>query len=803
MLKNYLTIAWRYFRKNKVFSIINLFGLAFGMAVCILIFQYVAFETSYDNFHEQAGQIYRITLKNYSNHELQYENAQVAMPLGKVLKQELPEVIDYARLHEEDEVVVTYEENSYLEDLVYYADSSFLTMFSFPLLVGNPATALSKPNTVVISESMARKYFGDENPVFKVILVDDGEGGIQYTVTGIFQDIPENSHITFDFLLSIHEIVGDDNVQQAWGFNAFFTYLKLMPGTDLEFLKEKTHEIRDRYYGEFLEQMNLQHEYDFQPLSDIYLSSDDLVMEPEVRGNTKINYYLTIIAIFILILAWFNYINLTTAKAIERAREVSLRKIHGAFRRQLVAQFLIESVLINLVGLALALSIVQFSYVYFEDLVGKPITYQFLFDSDFWWILAIIFVVGIFLSGIYPSLLLSHFSPLSILRGVLKGTSRGIGIRKALIVFQLVISLALISGSLIVYSQIRYMIRHDLGFNPENIILMHKAEVERAENFDEVEQTFFAELMKHHQIESVTLSFEPGRDYWYTFPVRRQDQPPESSKFIRGCRVDYNFFQTYQIDILAGRNFKSDTGRQFIEVILNEKAVEFFDLGSPREAIGQTLMVMETPLQVVGVIENFHQLKLKYEIQPVIYHIGIPPGFYAIRLNHTENLQELLEFVQTKFDEMLPGNPFVYTSMVDYFNKQYRIEQTFERIFGIFTLLAVIIACLGLFGLSIFETAQRTNEISVRKVNGARVWHIVVLFSKDYLILNLVAVLVSCPVIWFLMNKWLQNFAFHIEINALFFILPAVLIILLSLLTINGQVVWVANINPARSLRYE
>jgi len=773
------------------------------MAVCILIFQYIAFETSYDNFHEQEDQIYRITLKNYSNQELQYENAQVARPLGKVLKQELPEVIDYARLHEEDEVVVTYEENRYLEDLVYYADSSFLTLFSFPLLVGDPVTALSKPNTAVLSESMSQKYFGEEDPVSKVILVDDGEGGIQYTITGIFQDVPENSHVTFDFLLSIHNIIGDDDIQQAWGFTAFFTYLKLIPGADLDFLEEKTHEIRDIYYGELLELLNLQHEYEFQLLSDIYLGSDNLVMEPEVRGNTKINYYLTIIAIFILTLAWFNYINLTTAKAIERAREVSLRKIHGAFRRQLVAQFLIESILINLLGLALGLSIVQFSYVYFEDLVGKPITYQFLFGSDYWWILGIIFLSGIFLSGIYPSLLLSHFSPLSILRGILKGTSRGIGIRKALIVVQLVISFALICGSLIIYSQIRYMTRHDLGFNPENIILMHKAEVERAENFDEVEQVFFEELMKHHQIECVTLSFEPGRDYWYTFPVRRQDQPPESSKFIRGCRVDYNFFDTYQIEILAGRNFKRDTGRQFIEVVLNEKAVQFFDMGNPQEAIGQALMVMETPLQVAGVIKDFHQLKLKYEIQPVIYHIGTPPGYYAIRLNHTENLQELLEFIQSTFDEMLPGNPFVYTTMVDYFNKQYRIEQTFERIVGIFTLLAIIIACLGLFGLSVFESAQRTNEIGIRKVNGARVRHILVLFSKDYLILNLIAVVLSIPVIYILMNKWLQNFAFHIHINALFFIVPAVLIILLSLLTINGQVVRVANINPARSLRYE
>ncbi|KPK84342.1 MAG: hypothetical protein AMS27_10160 [Bacteroides sp. SM23_62_1] len=803
MLQNYLVIAWRYFRKNKVFSVINILGLSFGMAVCLLIFQYIAFEVSYDNFHKQSKQICRIVLNNYSNHEFQYASAQAPLPLGKVLKEELPEVQDFARLHEEDEVVITYEENSYLEDKVYYADSSFLTIFSFPLLIGDPDIALSKPNTAVISESMSKKYFGEENPVSKDILVDDGEGGILYTVTGIFKDTPENSHITFDFLLSIHGIVGDDNMQQNWGFIAFFTYLKLSPGADRDFIIEKIHAIRDNYYGDLLKQLNLQHEYGLQSLTDIYLYSDDLVMEPEVRGSTKINYYLTVVAIFILVLAWFNYINLTTAKAIERAREVSLRKINGAFRRHLIAQFLIESVLINLIGVALAITIVQFSNVYFEDLVGKPATYHFLMSSNFGWILIGVFLTGILVSGIYPALLLSQFSPLSILRGELQAVSKGVLIRKGLIIFQLVISFALICGSLIIYSQIRYMINHDLGFNPENIILMHKAEVERAENFDEIEQTFFEELMKHHKIESVTLSFEPGRDYWYTLPVRRQDQPPESSKFIRGCRVDYNFLNTYQIEIIAGRNFKRDSERHLTEIILNEKAVGFFGLGNPDEAIGQTLMIFDTQLPIIGVIKNFHQLKLKYEIQPVLYHLGTPPGYYAIRLNNTENLQETLSFIKTKFDEMIPGNPFVYTTMVDYFNKQYRIEQTFEKIFKIFTILAIIIAGLGLFGLSTFESAQRINEIGVRKVNGARVYHILMLFSKDFIILNMISIVIASPVIYFLMNRWLRNFAFHIEMDELVFIISAILILAVSLLTVNIQVIKAANINPARTLRYE
>ena len=803
MLRNYLIIAWRYFRRNKVFSIINILGLACGMAVCILIFQYVAFETSYDNFHEKGSNLYRITLKNYTNNELQYESALIPRPLGIVLKDEFPEVLDYARLHEEDEVVVTYEENSYLEDKVYYADSSFLTVFSFPMVAGDPITSLGQPNTAVISESMSEKYFARESPLGKNILVDDGEGGITYTITGVFKNIPENSHVIFDFLLSIHGIVGDDNINEGWGFTGFFTYLNLTPGVNLQLLSNKLSEIRDKYYGEILEQMNIQHEYSFQPLSDIYLHSDDLIMEPEVRGNNRIIYYLTIIAIFILVLAWFNYINLTTAKSIERANEVSLRKIHGAFRRQLITQFLLESVLINLVGVALAITIVQFSYVYFEDLVSKPINYRFLVQSDFGWILLGVFITGTFISGIYPSLLLTRFKPISILRGIFAGAGGGIHIRKALIIFQFVISFALIYGSLVIYTQIKYMVNSDLGFSTENIILMHKAEVERAENFDEIEQTFFEELMKHHRIESVTLSFEPGRDYWYTFLIRRKDQPPESSKFIRGCRVDFNFFNTYQIDMLAGRNFDRNFDREIPEVILNEKALGFLSYSDPQEAIGQTLVIYETPVQIIGVIKNFHQLKLKYDIQPVCYHLGTPPGYYAIRLSSSDYLQETLSFIKEKFDEMLPGNPFMYTRMDDYFNKQYHIEQTFERIFEVFTILAIFIACLGLFGLSSFESAQRIREVGIRKVHGARVHNILTLFSKDFIKLNLISILIAVPVIYFLMNYWLQNFAYRIGINVMFFIIPAVIILLLSLLTVNLQVFKIASTNPADSLRYE
>ncbi len=804
MLRNYLIIAWRNLLKNKAFSIINIVGLALGMAACILIFQYVAFELSYDRFLKNESDLYRIILSNYHNNELQDTRALTPRPMGPALKIKFPEVTEFTRLAEEDEVIIVYGEKRFLEERVYYADSSFFSLFSFPVRSGDPLTVLAQPNSAVISESMALKYFDTEDPVGKTLVIHDGEGGIEYTVTGIFDDISENSHIIFDFLLSIHGLVGDDNIDQGWGWTGFYTYLLLAPNSDPDALVSKFPELINNYYGEFLEEYNMQHIYDLQRLDEIYLHSDHLVMEPEVRGNRRIVDYMIAIALFVLLLAWFNYINLTTARSLERAREVGVRKIFGGKRVQLFSQFLLESFIINLVGLALAVTIVQFSHVYFEHLVGKPINYSFFSFSILGWILVLLFFAGAMLSGLYPAFILSMFKPVSILKGAYKGSVGGINIRKGLIVLQFAISFLLISSSLIIYRQIHYMINYDLGFTTDNILMIQKAEVELSEDFDAIEDLFFDEIVKHPNIESATLSFEPGHDFWFTLPIRRKDQPPASTKIIKGCRIDYDYLDTYQIPLLYGRNYDRDNpndGRA--NVLINEKATELLGFDHPADALDQFLMFAENEIQIIGIVKNFHQLKLRYDLQPIIYILGTPPGYYAVRLNSNQNHQEIVDFIKLKFDEFLPGNPFLYTYLEDYFNRQYQIEQIFEKIVGTFTLLAIIIACLGLFGISSLEMIKRIKEVGIRKVLGARVSDIFKLFSGNILFLISVSVIVSIPITILIMNSWLENFRFHIDIKWFYFLPPVLIILIISLFTVSFRIVKTANSNPAEALRYE
>jgi putative ABC transport system permease protein len=804
MLKNYLITAWRNLLKNKAFSIINIMGLALGMAACILIFQYVAFELSYDKFYEKDLNLYRVLLSNYHNNELQDIRALSPRPMGLALKEKFPEVIEFTRLHEEDEVIIVYKENRFLEDRVYYADSSFFSLFTFPLKSGDPLMVLAQPNSAVLSESMAKKYFDTEDPVGKTLVVHDGEGGIEYTVTGVFYDIPENSHISFDFLLSIHLIVGDDNIDEGWGWTGFYTYLSLAHNSDPNSLISKFPQIIESYYGEFLEEYNIQHVYNLQALDDIYLHSDNLIMEPEVRGNPRIISYMSLIALFVLLLAWFNYINLTTARALERAREVGVRKVFGAKRIQLFKQFLLESFIINIIGLALAITIVQFSHVYFEQLVGKPIDYSSFAYSPLDWGLVILFFAGSVLSGLYPAFLLSLFKPVSILKGIFSGSAGGTNIRKGLIILQFAISFVLISSSLIIYKQIHFMINYDLGFTTENILMIQKAEVELSEDFDDIEDLFFEEITKHPNIESVTLSFEPGHDFWFTLPIRRKDQPPGSTKIIKACRIDYNYFSTYQIPIKHGRNYSRDNqndGRE--NILVNEKATEFLGFDNPGDALNQFLMIDDYEVQIIGIVKNFHQLKLRYKLHPVIYILGTPPGYYAVRLNTGLNHQQIIDHIKVKFDEFLPGNPFLYTYMDEYFNRQYRIEQTFEKIVAIFTILAIIIASLGLFGLSSLELFQRIKEIGIRKVHGARIFNILTLFSGKTLLLISISIFVAIPVTVLILNSWLRNFQFHIEIRWFYFIFPVLVMLFVSLVTTSSRIVKTANTNPAQSLRYE
>ncbi|MFC2120695.1 ABC transporter permease [Bacteroidota bacterium] len=797
-----IRIFYRNFTKNKIHSLVNILGLSTGMAACILIFIYVSYESSYDKFHKNRKNLFRITSEYVSNSELIEKKIWSPAPLGPLLKAELPEVIEYARIQEEDEVIISFGANSYLEDKVYYADSSFFSLFSFNMLEGDPDLALKDPKTAIISESKAEIYFGDTDPIGKLLKVDDGDGGLLYEITGIFEDIPDNSHIKFDFLLSINHLTHYPDMDTAWWDWFFITYIQINPGDSFISVENKIDNIIDKYNGHKFREFNFETKFSLQNVTDIYLESKDIKMEIDPRGSKNLHYYLISIAIVILFLAWFNYINLTISLYTSRAKEVSIRKLFGAKKTMLMFHFLIESFLLNLLALAVALTLVDIFNEYFEQVVGKPVQIKYLINSASGFYLTLTFLTGSILSGIYPAFIQTSFNPVSVLKkDFIRFRPRVLS--KILITLQFVISFIIIGGLFIIINQINFMNNADLGFDKENIILVHKAEVEEGRNFDFIEQLFFEELKKNPLIENVTLSFEPGRDFTSSRPVKRVEKDISSTKLLKTCRIDHNFLSTYNINLIEGRNFYENIAKDINSVIINERALNFLGFKNKKEAIGKELLISRDPYLIVGVAENFHQQSLKFRIEPVIFLNGIPPGYYAIKISDNNNNGELLEYIKSNFIKFLPGNPFINISMSDYFKRQYILEESFANVVKFFAFLAIIIAILGQMSLTSQDMIRKTKIIAIMKAIGANTRKILFIYWLKSIWLILIAILLAVPVTYFILSQWLSIYAYRIEINIFHFVLPAMIILIISSLTIGYQVFKTVKSNPIDSLRYE
>lgn len=772
------------------------------MAACILIFIYVSYESSYDNFHQNRENLFRITSEYITNDELTERKIWTPASLGPVLKSELSGVIEYARIQEEDEVIISFGHNYFLEDKVYYADSTFFPLFSYNMLAGDPVHVLVDPKTAIISLSMAERYFQETDPMGKLLRVDDGDGGLLYEITGIFEDIPDNSHVKFDFLLSMSHITQNLDLDTGWWERFFITYIQIHPLVSYDSIESKISDIINKYDGHKFREFNLETEYVLQNVSDIYLESKDIKMEVDPRGSVNVHYYLISIAIVILFLAWFNYINLTISLYTNRAKEVSIRKLFGAKKNRLIFHFLVESFLLNLLSLAIALTLVDIFNEHFEQLVGKAVQIKYLFNSRLGFYLFLTFITGSILSGIYPAFIQTSFNPISVLKKDFIRTRRKL-LSKILITLQFIISFVIIGGLFIVINQISFMNKADLGFDKKNLILVHKAEVEENMNFDIIEQLFFDELRKNPLIENVTLSFEPGRDYRSSRPVRRADKDISTTKLVKICRIDNNFLSTYNIDLIEGRNFYKNSLKDSNAIIINERALNFLGFNDKNEAIGKELLISRTSYVVVGVIENFHQQSLKFRIDPAIFLNGIPPGYYAVKISDYNNISEILEYIESNFTKFLPGNPFIYTSMSDYFRRQYQVEESFMDIVKFFAGLAIIIAVLGQLSLTSQEMVQKTKGIAIRQVIGANSWRILGNYLVKSIQLIFIAIILAVPPTYFIINSWLDNYAYRIEIKLFHFILPALLLLIISSLTIGCQVYKTVNSNPVDSLRYE
>lgn len=803
MIKNYLLTAFRNVTKHKGYSIIIIMGLAIGMAASILIWHFVSYEKSYDNFHENGEKIFRIEAAVYKDGNLTNYYAQVPDALGPALKKDFPEVLEYTRLYPNEGGVVTYKDVSIKIKNLYCTDNSILTMFSFPLVKGNPAAALAEPHSAVISESLAKKFFGDQDPIGKVIQ-HDRMGHWTYTIKGVFKDVPNNSHLRFDVLLSLHDLMENPDFIDDWDEYFFFTYVLLHPDADPKALEAKLPAFFKKYIGKKMEELNIVEHYWLQPLPDVYLHS----LYPGYRikhRDYKIIYFLTIIAIFILIIAWTNYVNLLSAKALERAKEVSVRKVVGSTRIQLIKQFLFESLFFNIAGGILAILLVIILIPTFNLALGLPTDISLLTKPLFWLILIVSLVIGAILAGLYPAFILSSFKPVSLLQGKLKGQGKGMGLRKILVIFQLVISILLIAGTLTVYKQIKFMKNWDLGIDTDHVLLVNAPIVlSRAKNIGNNIRSFFREVGQYPGVVDMTLGGVPGREYVSTSTIRREGKP---LFMVRRCWVDRGFLDTFQIKLLAGRNFSP---REFPTdltdtAILNEVALKLLGFESPEKTIGQFIQNGEhKTLKVIGVIKNYHQKSLRNAIEPVIFqytsHYG--PNYYTFRLK-PGNVKETVAFIKNKWKKFLHWDPFDYYFLDDFFNRQYKSELQFGAVSKIFILLAIFIVCIGLFALFTHTTLQRTKEIGIRKVFGADFYSILGLLLKNLPKLLIIAVVAAFPIAYIVFSKWLENYHYRIEIGLWFWVLPILIITPIVLVTVIYQVVKGAMTNPIKSLRYE
>lgn len=820
MFKNYFKTAWRNLMKNKTFSFINIAGLSIGLAACLLILQYVSFQLSFDQFNKNAADIYRVVNDRYQNGKLAQHGTITYSAIGKAMQDDFPEVINHTRVEPFSNQIITYSDKKFGDLQTLAVDNSFLSMFSYPIIAGDKINGLQNPNSVILTETLARKIFdikgNDFQPlVGKTIVI--ARDSLPYKITAIMKDVPENSHLSFDLLASYSSLYSGGNAgwkQADYDFkdSDFWHYIQLKHGTNYKALDAKLPAFSQRHFQGNKISGSIEKFY-LQPLSKAHLYSD---FEYEI-GNTAsatVVWGLLIIAVLIIVLAWINYVNLSTAKSMERAKEVGIRKVAGASKQQLINQFLAESLIINLIGLSIAFLIVFLIQHGFDNLVQHQLSLSYLFKKglsgyNICVSFIILIIAGIFISGFYPAFVLSSFKPIVVLKGKFISSAKGIFLRKILVVGQFAITITLIIGSLVVYKQMRFVSRQNLGMNLSQILVIKPPVLtEWDSTFISKENSFKNELKQLPNIQGASVIGRiAGDEMARTFDVRRTDVKTDDKLSMRNTSIDANFISVFNITLLAGRNFvntdfNSDWNKLH-NIILNEYAVKQLGFNSDKEAIGKPIKFFDRNWDIIGVINDFHQKSLHYPVEPVIFLPGYGTNNPICIKTKTKDLPATINAIKAKYASFFPGNYFDYYFLDDHFNSLYADDRLFAKVFAIFSGFAIFIACIGLLGLSLFATAQRTKEIGIRKVLGASVSNIILLLSKDFLKLVVVAFVIASPVAWFIMHDWLQSYAYRININWWLFIAAGFLAVMIALATISFQAIKAAIANPVKSLRSE
>ena len=808
MVRNYIKIALRNFVRQKSYTMLNIIGLSLGMAASLLIIQYVKYERSFDTFHSRANDIYRIQYNGWQNGKPNFESAVAVPAASAALKNNFPEVEEYTRLLPIRRII-KYEKSgqdpiSFREDKGFYADTSFMKIFSFNLAQGDEQTCLKGLNKVIISEKFARRFFSDEDPMGKKLY---SNGNLLLEVTGVFEDVAENSHLKFDYLISYESLNAQtkDGSATSWGWYDFYSYVLLRPHTDVQALQSKWDAYLLKTRKEDWDKQNYRQEFILRPLTDIHLHSKLLyeTSPQELRDGDSV-YAVSIIALFILIIAWVNYINLATARSFKRANEVGVRKVVGAFRGQLINQFITESFLLNTIVAVLAVSLVRLSWSSFSAITGWNIPLAYMVKGEFWLLVLALFLVGAVLSGFYPAIILSSFKPVAVLKGHVIRSSGGHYLRKGLVVFQFLASVFLISGSLIVYQQLTYMKNKDLGVSLDQTLVLKGPRVFDDSTFQENLEAFKTEILRIPGVKGITASSNvPGVENYWTNDLRRASGGPEGANTVTNLGLDYEFVPQYNIKVVAGRNFDRHFPHDNKSVMINRSLSKELEFAEPKQAVGEKVISGGgDTLTIVGVLEDFHEMSLKTAIMPVVYRLISASQFYSVKLE-TSNYKNVIEAIDGPWKTIFPGNPVDYFFLDQFFNKQYERDDRFSEVFALFTALAIFIASLGLIGLASFMTLQRTREIGIRKVMGSTSSGIVVLLSKGFLQPVLIAIVLACPLGWWLMDRWLRSFPYHTTIQPWIFVLSGILVLVIAFISVSSQTLKAALTKPAETLKYE
>lgn len=806
MVQNYWNSACRNLMKRKVFGFINIFGLAVGMASALLILTYVAFEFSFDKMHSKSDRIYRVQSTFHEGEVLTDNWATSSFGYGSAMQENLAGIEDYTRVGciIQPEQLVKYGELCLRENEVAYADPGFFRLFDFELLKGDRATCLSTPGQVVVTERIARKYFRDEEPLGKLLIFNSNIGKVSCEVTGVMKEMPSNSHIHYNFLLSYKSL--PEWVQEYWYKHEAYTYLLLDSPERKEEIERAFPQMAEKYKREEALK-NKTWGVHLEPLEEIHLDPQ-LGYEAELKGNRSAIIALIFGAIAILVIAWINYINLTVARSMERAKEVGVRRVVGAFPKQLVGQFLFEALVMNLIALIIAIGLIELLLPAFNQLVGRTVTFSVWF-TEYWGLLVLLlFAAGIYISGYYPAWALLRKKPIVLLKGKFQNSRSGESTRKVLVIVQYTASMILLCGTLVVFAQLSYMRRQSPGVKTDQMLVIKSPAP--TEDMKTKMEAMRKALKRLPLVSKVTCSGSvPGEEVAMFLSNRRAHDALKQNRLYEMLGCDPDYIEAYGLKVVAGRGFSEEYGDDINKLVINETAVRMLGYVNNEDAIGEEISVetIGEPMQVIGVVKDYHQQALNKSYTPImLFHkdkIDWIPQRYISVVMQTDDPSALVAQIAGVWNSYFADSSFDYFFLDQFYDSQYRQDEAFGVLMGGFTGLAIFVSCLGLWVLVMFSCAVRTKEMGIRKVLGASKWNLFYQLGKGFFIPVMIAVVVALPISWFCMNAWLSHYAFRTDLKVWFFMLPVVLMLFISFLTVAGQTMKVIYSKPARSLRYE